>query len=47
MSMLQQSWYLHRNGEQTGPFSDVVFTQMLADGSVQPSDLVWHGGVTD
>lgn len=41
------NWYLHRNGEQSGPFMDQEFRQMLADGMVRPSDLVWHDGATD
>ena len=39
--------YLSRDGQQMGPYSLEQIQACLADGSVLPTDLAWHEGMTD
>jgi len=39
--------YVHRNGEQLGPYSEDQVRAYLRDGTLHPSDLAWHEGVSD
>jgi uncharacterized RDD family membrane protein YckC len=40
------SYYIHRNGQQTGPFAEEQVRQMLAAGLADSGDLCWHDGLT-
>lgn len=39
------TWFVGRNGERSGPFSDDQMRQMAAAGQVRPTDLVWKEGL--
>jgi uncharacterized RDD family membrane protein YckC len=39
-------WYYAANGQQLGPFDDAAFQELAARGSVQPTTLVWHSGMS-
>jgi hypothetical protein len=38
-------WYYAKNGQQMGPVSTEVLTQLATSGQVQPTDLVWREGM--
>lgn len=39
--------YLHKNGEQVGPFTEEQISSMINDGSLSRDDITWHEGLTD
>jgi hypothetical protein len=39
--------YVHRDGQQLGPYSAEEVRQYLADGNLSADDLAWHEGATD
>ena len=39
--------YVHRHGQQLGPYSAEEVRQYLADGDLSADDLAWHEGATD
>ncbi len=39
--------FIHRNGQQAGPFSVEEIRDMLAARSIAPTDPGWHEGLTD
>ena len=39
--------YLTRDGQQYGPYSPEQLKVSLSEGTVNPSDLAWHEGMTD
>lgn len=39
--------YIHRDGQQYGPYSEDDVRSYIADGTVQESDLAWHEGASD
>jgi hypothetical protein len=41
-----QQWYYVKNGQRQGPVSTDQIKQLLASGSLQPSDLVWKEGMS-
>ncbi len=40
-------FYLGRNGQQTGPFTEAEVRAQLAAGTVAGTDLIWREGMTD
>jgi hypothetical protein len=38
--------YLHRNGEQVGPFTQDQILSMITNGTLSRDDIVWHEGLT-
>jgi uncharacterized membrane protein len=38
-------WYYVTNGQRQGPVGDEHIHQLVANGSIQPSDLVWNEGM--
>ncbi len=38
-------WYYAKNGQQLGPVSTAVITQMASTGQLAPGDLVWREGM--
>ena len=40
------TWYVGRNGERTGPFSDGELRELAASGRIGPADLVWREGMS-
>jgi len=40
-------YYLHQNGEQTGPFSEAQIKSMFESGAIGPDDIVWHEGLSE
>jgi hypothetical protein len=40
-------FYIHRNGERSGPFSPLEVRSSLAAGAIQPTDLAWHEGASE
>jgi hypothetical protein len=42
---MADEWYYAKNGQQLGPVSTAVLTEMAAQGQVQPTDLVWREGM--
>jgi hypothetical protein len=41
------SYYMSRQGRQSGPFTEEQLKQFLAEGKVLPLDLVWTEGMAD
>jgi hypothetical protein len=39
--------YIHRDGEQFGPYSVEQTRDYMASGNLLPGDLAWHEGATD
>ena len=39
--------YIHRNGQELGPFSLERVNQMLIAGELEPTDQAWHEGMTE
>jgi len=39
--------YIHRDGQQFGPYSVEQTRDYIASGNLTPDDLAWHEGVTD
>lgn len=39
------SWYVGRNGERAGPFSEPEMREQAARGLIRPTDLVWREGM--
>lgn len=39
--------YLHKNGEQVGPFTEEQISSMINDGSLSRDDITWHEGLTE
>jgi len=43
-----KQWFYARNGQQSGPVSDVELRNLLKNGGLDPEkDLVWHSGMSD
>jgi hypothetical protein len=42
---MSDAWYYAKNGQQQGPVSTEVLTQLASSGQVQPNDLVWREGM--
>jgi hypothetical protein len=42
-----QLYYLHRNGEQHGPYDSSAFQQMYLQGQILETDLVWSDEMAD
>jgi hypothetical protein len=42
---MADEWYYAKNGQQLGPVSTAVLTQMATSGQVAPTDLVWREGM--
>jgi len=40
-------FYLIRNGERTGAYTETELRDLLAAGAVGPEDLAWHEGLAD
>lgn len=40
-------YYLHQNGEQSGPFTEDQIRSMLECGAVDPTDIIWHEGLSE
>ena len=40
-------WYYADGGRQIGPHSDEVFRQLVSEGRVTASALVWHEGMAN
>jgi uncharacterized RDD family membrane protein YckC len=38
-------WYVGRNGERSGPFSETELREQAARGRIGPADLVWREGM--
>jgi hypothetical protein len=47
MTSQANQWYLSRNGEQHGPFSDADLANFAALGQLQTNDLVWREGFSN
>ena len=47
MAATDRRWYLSRDGQQYGPYSDNDLARFQGTGQLQPSDLVWHEGLGD
>ena len=43
----QSSWYLHRQGQQQGPFDWEKLWAMGQEGSIGAQDLVWQQGMAE
>jgi hypothetical protein len=44
MNLRPNQWYLSRNGQQHGPFSDADVANFARLGQLQPNDLIWREG---
>jgi len=44
MNLQANQWYLSRNGQQHGPFSDVDVANFARLGQLQVNDLIWREG---
>ena len=44
---MSSDWHLWRNEQKRGPYPQERFQQMLDDGTVGPSDIVWYVGFED
>jgi hypothetical protein len=42
---MADEWWYAKNGQQMGPVSTAVLTQMAASGQVAPTDLIWREGM--
>jgi len=42
-----KQWYLYSEGQQRGPVSDTEMRTLMAQGRVEPTDLVWAEGMPD
>lgn len=40
-------WYYARDGRPNGPLTAEEFAQLVADGTITPSTLVWREGMAD
>ena len=40
-------YFITRQGEQSGPFSDEKFREMVAAGQIAPTDYLWHEPLTE
>lgn len=40
-------WYYVRNDQQLGPINDAGIRNLISQGVVQPTDLVWREGMSD
>lgn len=47
MAATDRRWYLSRDGQQFGPFSDNDLVRFQGTGQLQPTDLLWHEGLGD
>jgi GYF domain 2 len=47
MAATDRRWYLSRDGQQYGPFSDSDLARFQGTGQLQPTDLVWREGLAD
>ncbi|RQD72793.1 MAG: DUF4339 domain-containing protein [Candidatus Syntrophonatronum acetioxidans] len=41
----EPNWYLHRQGEQYGPYSWEELIHFAQQGNLQPADLLWQQGM--
>lgn len=41
------TWYIGKNGKQSGPFTGTQVREMAAVGDLTPTDLVWKEGMAD
>jgi len=39
--------YLHKNGEQVGPYTEEQISSSLTDGELSRDDIVWHEGLSE
>jgi len=39
--------YLHRNGEQVGPYNEDQISSMITNGALSRDDIVWHDGLIE
>jgi hypothetical protein len=44
MNSQEQRWYLSRDGQQHGPFSDADLVNFARLGQLQENDLIWRDG---
>jgi len=44
---MSASLLIHRNNQQSGPFTEGQVRQMLAEGSLQPGDMAWREGMAE
>ncbi|MFM7108781.1 MAG: RDD family protein [Planctomycetaceae bacterium] len=42
---MADAWYVGRNGERSGPFSETELREQAARGQIGPADLVWREGM--
>jgi len=42
MTSQERQWYLARDGQQYGPFSDADLAKYHAAGQLGPTDFLWH-----
>ena len=40
-------WYIHRDGQQLGPFSSKEFDELVQRDELQPSDHIWNSETSD
>lgn len=40
-------YYLHENGAQVGPYTELQISEMLSSGQITSDDLIWHQGLSD
>ncbi len=40
-------YFIGRNGEQLGPYSEAQIREQLSAGAIGPDDLAWHEGLAD
>jgi len=41
------AFYIHRDGEQFGPYNDSDAQQHISEGTLSPHDLAWRDGLTE
>ncbi len=42
---MSKQWYLYKNGEQSGPYSQDQLRQQIETGAAGPADMVWTEGM--
>ena len=44
---MSRTWYLWRNEQKWGPYTQEQFQALVNEGNIQPRDLVWHAELAD
>jgi GYF domain 2 len=45
--MASRSWFYASDGQQKGPFSEIQFRELIAQGVVRPTTQVWSDGMSE